>query len=91
MLYFIYIKVLLRYYGIKFATLESLYESFDINNAWEGIRENIMTSAKENLGYQLGRLRCRWEENIKMDLTEMGIDQVNWIQLAEDRVQWWAL
>jgi hypothetical protein len=34
----------------RFATLESLNEVFDINNAWEGIRENIMTSAKDNLG-----------------------------------------
>jgi hypothetical protein len=36
----------------RFAALESLDESFDINNAWESIRENINTSAKENLGYQ---------------------------------------
>jgi hypothetical protein len=35
-----------------FAALKSLDESFDINNAWECIRENIKTSAKENLGYQ---------------------------------------
>jgi hypothetical protein len=35
----------------RFAALESLDESFDINNAWESIRENIKTSAKENLGY----------------------------------------
>jgi hypothetical protein len=34
-----------------FATLENLDEGFDINNAWESIRENIKTSAKENLGY----------------------------------------
>jgi hypothetical protein len=33
------------------ATLESLDESFDINNAWESIRENIKTSAKDNVGY----------------------------------------
>jgi hypothetical protein len=32
--------------------LESLDESFDINNAWEIIRENIKISAKDNLGYQ---------------------------------------
>jgi hypothetical protein len=38
----------------------------------------------------MGRPRCRWEDNIKMDLGEMGIDQVNWIQLAQDRVQWRA-
>jgi hypothetical protein len=35
----------------RFAALESLHESFDINNAWESIRENIKTSAKDNLGY----------------------------------------
>jgi hypothetical protein len=34
----------------RFAALDSLDESFDINNAWESIRENIMTSAKDNLG-----------------------------------------
>jgi hypothetical protein len=38
----------------------------------------------------LGRTRCRWQGNIKMDLREMGIDGANWIRLAQDRVQWWA-
>jgi hypothetical protein len=28
-----------------------------------------------------------WEDNIKMDLREIGIDGANWIQLAQDRVQ----
>jgi hypothetical protein len=32
----------------------------------------------------------RWEDNIKLDLRETGIDGVNWIQLAQDRVQWQA-
>jgi hypothetical protein len=35
----------------------------------------------------LGRPRRRWEHNIKMDLREIGIDGLNWIQLALDRVQ----
>jgi hypothetical protein len=39
----------------------------------------------------LGRLRHRWEDNIKMDLRKKGIDGVNWIQMAQDRVQWRAL
>jgi len=30
----------------------------------------------------LGRPRCRWEDNIKMDLREIGIDGENWIRLA---------
>jgi hypothetical protein len=38
----------------------------------------------------LGRPRCRWEDNIKLDLREIEIDGANWIQLAHDRVQWWA-
>jgi hypothetical protein len=38
----------------------------------------------------LGRPRCRWDDNIKMDLREIGINGVNWIQLAQARVQWWA-
>jgi hypothetical protein len=38
----------------------------------------------------LGRPRRRWEDRIKMDLREIGMDGVNWIWLAQDRVQWWA-
>jgi hypothetical protein len=38
----------------------------------------------------LGRPRSRWEDNIKMDLREIRIDEANWIRLAQDRVQWWA-
>jgi hypothetical protein len=36
----------------------------------------------------LGRLRHRWENNIMSELLEIGIDGVNWIQLAQDGVQW---
>jgi hypothetical protein len=35
----------------RFAALENLDESLDIKSAWESIRENIKTSAKENLEY----------------------------------------
>jgi hypothetical protein len=38
----------------------------------------------------LGRPRYRWEDNIKMDLREIGIDGVNWNRLAQDKVQWRA-
>jgi hypothetical protein len=38
----------------------------------------------------LVRHRRRWEDNIKMDLRDIGIDGANWIQLAQDRVQWRA-
>jgi hypothetical protein len=39
----------------------------------------------------LGRPRRRWEDNVKMDFREIRIDVANWIQLAQDRVQWRAL
>jgi hypothetical protein len=38
----------------------------------------------------LGRPGRRWEDNIKMDLREIGLDVANWTQLAQDRVQWRA-
>jgi hypothetical protein len=38
----------------------------------------------------LGTPRHRWEDNIRMDLREIGIDEANWVWLAQDRVQWQA-
>jgi hypothetical protein len=38
----------------------------------------------------LRRPRCRWKDNIKLDLRGIGIDGANWIRLAQDRVQWLA-
>jgi hypothetical protein len=39
----------------------------------------------------LGRLRRRWEDNIKMDLREIGFGDVDWIHLAQDGDRWQAL
>ena len=39
----------------------------------------------------LGRPRCRWEDNIKMDLQEVGCGGMDWIKLAQDRDRWLAL
>ena len=33
----------------------------------------------------LGRPRRRWEDNIKMDIQEVGRDREDWIKLAQDR------
>ena len=38
----------------------------------------------------LGRPRRRWDDNIKMNLREVGYDPRDWIALAEDRDQWRA-
>jgi hypothetical protein len=39
----------------------------------------------------LGRQRCRWMDNIKMDLREVGWNGMDWIELAQVRDQWKAL
>jgi hypothetical protein len=39
----------------------------------------------------LGRPRCRWEDNIRMVLQEVGFGSMDWIELAQDRDRWWAL
>jgi hypothetical protein len=39
----------------------------------------------------LGRPRCRWMNNIKMNLREVGRDGMDWIDLVQDRDQWRAL
>jgi hypothetical protein len=39
----------------------------------------------------LGRPRHRWVDDIEMDLTEIGWDGMDWIDLAQDRDQWRAL
>jgi hypothetical protein len=39
----------------------------------------------------LRRPRCRWVDNIKIHLRQIGWDGVDWIDLAQDRGQWRAL
>ena len=39
----------------------------------------------------LGRPRCRWEDNIKMDLEEVGRGCGDWMELSQDRDSWQAL
>jgi hypothetical protein len=40
---------------------------------------------------QLRRRRSRWEDNIKMDIRDIGWSGMDWIDLAQDRDWWRAL
>ena len=39
----------------------------------------------------LGRTKRRWEDDIKIDLLEVGCGGMDWIELAQDRDRWRAL
>jgi hypothetical protein len=39
----------------------------------------------------LRRPRCRWEDDIRIDLQEMGCGGMDWIGLTQDRDRWQAL
>jgi hypothetical protein len=50
-----------------------------------GIREEVVEPEGKR---PLGRPRHRWEDNIKMDLQEVGCGGIDWIELAQDRDRW---
>jgi len=39
----------------------------------------------------LGRPRHRWEDNIQMDLQEVDVEGMAWIEQAQDMDRWWEL
>jgi hypothetical protein len=51
---------------------------------------NILVERQEGRR-PLGRPGRRWEDNIKIDLREIGFGDVDWIHLSQDRVRWRAL
>jgi hypothetical protein len=50
----------------------------------------ILVGKPEGKG-PLGRLRHRWENEIRMDLRGIGWRSVQWVQLVQDRDRWQAL
>jgi len=54
----------------------------EIRNAY-----NILVGKSEGKRPR-GRPRSRWEDNIRMDLREIGWDDVDWIRVAQNRDQW---
>jgi len=46
---------------------------------------------KHERKWSFGRPRRRWEDNIEMDLQEVGCGGKDWIELAQDRDSWRAL
>jgi hypothetical protein len=83
--------------------LHNLYSSPDIIRQVKSRRmrwaRNVARMAEERKLYTvlvgkpegkrpLGRPRCRWEDGIRMDLREIGLEGVDWIRLAQHRDRW---
>jgi hypothetical protein len=65
----------------RLVNLESLDESFDINNAWENIRENIKTSAKDNLRYQKLKHNKPWfDDECSKLMDQRKQAKLQWLQ-----------
>jgi hypothetical protein len=57
-----------------------------------GEEDSVEVTGRKARGKRpLGRPRCRWIDNIKMDLLEIGLGGVDWIGLAQDRYRQKAL
>jgi hypothetical protein len=65
----------------KFAALENVEDSEDINGAWENIRENIKISAQESLGYCESKHRKLWSDEECSKLADQRKQaKLHWLQ-----------
>jgi hypothetical protein len=65
----------------RFASLENLNDSEDINRAWENIKDNIKSSAKDSLGqYELKQHKPWFEEESLQFLDQRKQAKVQWLQ-----------
>ena len=69
--------------------LRSVYQE-DTPSFWQSRSTYRVLVGKPEGKRPLGRPRRRWEDNINMDLREMGCDPGDWMDLAEYRYKWRA-
>jgi hypothetical protein len=62
---------------------------FSSNGGSRGVYWVVLGKPEENRS--LGRPRPRWEDNIRMNIQEVGWGNMDWIDLAQNRDTWWAL
>jgi hypothetical protein len=60
---------------------------FETWNAGNVCRAGSLKIGKPEGKRPLGKPRCRWEDNIRMDLRELGWDVVDWVHMTQDRDQ----
>jgi hypothetical protein len=60
---------------------------FVMRNGFWGYRILVEKPVRK---WSLGRPRRKWEDNNKMDLSEVCCEDGKWMELAQDHVKWWA-
>jgi hypothetical protein len=62
-----------------------------MSHRWEGKGRFTGLSGKHELNYLLGRKGSAWKYNIKIVLKEIGLEDADWIRLAQDMEKWFVL
>ena len=65
--------------------------NMECGQKWKGMCVLSILAGKPTGKRLLGRLRRKYENNIRMDLKEIGINTRNWVHSAQDRDYWRAL
>ena len=80
--------------------METDNSSFEMVEEFKYLGTTVWGREEEYTGFWWGNLRekrplgsprCRWEDNIKMNLQEVGCGGMDWIKLAQGRERWWDL
>jgi hypothetical protein len=61
------------------------------NNSKISLHTTRVLGGKPEAMRPSGRPRCKWKDNIKMDLQEVGCEGMDWIDVTQDRDRWRAL
>jgi hypothetical protein len=76
---------------IKMIILRRMRWAGHVTRIWQLTNACRILVGKSERKRPLGRPRCRWVDNVKMDLREIGWGDVDWIDMAQHRDQWRVL
>jgi len=81
------------YSTVTFAVIQSRRISWVVHIVVMGERRGVhkILVGKPEGNRQLGGPKCRWADNIKIEVQEVGYGGMEWVELIQDRDRWGAL